>query len=240
MSEETIFREVDEELRSERMRSMWRRFGPFVIGAAVLIVILVAVNEGWRWYQDSVAATSSEQFYQAYDLTQSGDIAGAQEALEQVIADGSGAYPTLARFSQAALMAQEGQTEEALAAYDRLATEQSNPHLRDLALLFAAGLLVDRGDVEGVRSRVGGLISEDNVLRNPARELLGLAQYAAGDAAAARATFAEVLNDPEVSLELRQRVSLFDAQLQAEGAPAPATEDGGAAGNAAGEAAAGE
>ena len=46
MSNENIIREIDEELRSDRMRKLWRNFGPYVIGAAVAIVLIVAVNEG--------------------------------------------------------------------------------------------------------------------------------------------------------------------------------------------------
>ena len=53
MSNETIFREVDEELRGDRLRSFWKRFGPWVIGGAVAIVVLVALNEGWAWWQNS-------------------------------------------------------------------------------------------------------------------------------------------------------------------------------------------
>ncbi|UXN73227.1 hypothetical protein N8D56_20075 [Devosia sp. A8/3-2] len=38
MSQDNIFREVDEELRSDRMRAFWRRFAPYVIGAAIAVV----------------------------------------------------------------------------------------------------------------------------------------------------------------------------------------------------------
>lgn len=221
MSEDSIFTEVSEELRSERMRNMWRRFGPWVIGAAVLIVVLVAANEGWRWYQNSVAATSSDQFYTAFDLANGGDVAGAQDQFNQLIADGSGKYPVLGQFAQAALLASDGKSDEALAAYDAIATTQSDQHLRDLAFLFAANTLVDEGDVAGVEARLGGLMSPDNALRNAAREIFGLTQYAAGDADAARVTFRAIFDDNLASREQLQRVQLYDAQLQAEGAADP-------------------
>src|SRR4051812_14182664 len=135
MSEETIFREVDEELRRDRMRTGWRRFGPLLIGAAVAVVLLVAANEGWAWYQNSNAARSSDQFYAALDLEDGGDVAGAQKALDTVIAQGSGQYPVLAKFKQAGLLARQGKKDDALAAYDALATSQGNQRLRSLALL---------------------------------------------------------------------------------------------------------
>ncbi len=109
MSEDTIFREVDDELRRDRLQSGWRRYGPYVIGAAIAVVLIVAVNEGWAWWQNSNAARSSDQFYTALDLEDGGDIAGAQKALDTVIAQGSGGYPVLAKFKAAGVARQTGQ-----------------------------------------------------------------------------------------------------------------------------------
>lgn len=218
MSEETIFREVDEELRSDRLRNFWRRFGPWVIAAAVLVVLGVAANEGWRWWQNTNAARSSDQFYAALEAAEKSDIAGAQKALDDVIAQGSGGYPTLARFREAALLAHQGNTQGAVAAYDALATSESNPHLRELALVLAANLLVDSGDVAAVQQRVGGLGAPDNPMRNAALEAIGLTQYKAGDLDAALATFNTIAADPLAGGDLQQRVSLYVAQLVAMGA----------------------
>jgi len=223
MSEETIFSEVTEELRSERMRNLWRRFGPFIIGAAVLIVVLVGANEGWRWYQNSVSARSSDQFYSAISLIEKGDNAAALKALDETIATASGGYPILARFSQAALLAKDGKLEEAVAAYDALSTDLDQIKLRQVALVLAASNLVDKGDVKGVEARVGGLIAPDNSLRNVARELLGLARYASGDATGASEIFAQIVADPGVSLDLLRRVQIYQEQLLSQGIAAPVT-----------------
>ncbi|MDB5622431.1 MAG: tetratricopeptide repeat protein [Devosia sp.] len=61
MSQDNIFREVDEELRSDRMRAFWRRFAPYILGAAVGVVLIVAINEGWTWYHSNNAAQSSDE-----------------------------------------------------------------------------------------------------------------------------------------------------------------------------------
>lgn len=224
MSEETIFNEVNEELRSERMRNLWRRFAPYVIGAAVAIVVLVAANEGWSWWQSSNAARSSDQFYSAIELAETGDIAGAQQALNTVIAEGSGQYPALAQFRQAALLAKDGRKTEAVAAYDALSTSLANQELRDLAFLLAGYTLVDNGDVNAVATRVNGLISPEHPMRNAAREAIGLTHYAAGDPGSARNIFEEIAADPTGSLEALGRIQLYLAQLTSEGA-GPATAE---------------
>jgi len=223
MSEETIFSEVDEELRSERMRNLWRRFGPWIIGAAVLVVVLVGANEGWRWYWNSAAARSSDQFYSAIDLIETGQTEAAFEALNETAATGSGGYPVLARFAQAALLSRDTKLDEAVAAYDALSTTLDQPRLRELALLLAATNLVDSADVAGVEARIGGLIDPQNALRNVAGETLGLVLYASGDAQGAREVFARIVDDPAVSIDLLRRVQIYIEQLRSEGITAPET-----------------
>jgi hypothetical protein len=217
MSNENIFREIDEELRTDRMRALWRRFAPFVIGGAIAIVALVAVNEGWSWYTNSQSAAASEELYSALDAAEAGDLAGAQAQLDTLATDGSGGYPVLAEFRKAALLAEQDNATEAVAAYDALANSQSNQRLRELALLLAANILVDSGTLADVEARVGTLATEDSQMRRVAGELLGLAQYKAGDFTAAQASFESVLNDPLTQSGMRNRMAYYLAQMLSEG-----------------------
>lgn len=217
MSNENIFKEIDEELRTDRMRALWRRFAPFVIGGAIAIVALVAVNEGWSWYTNSQSATASDQLYLAIDAAEADDLAAAQAQLDTLAANGSGGYPVLAEFHKAGLLAKQGDTTGAVAAYDALANSQSNPRLRELALLLAANILVDTGTVADVEARIATLANDDAQLRRVARELLGLAQYKAGDHAAAQANFEAVLNDPLAQSPIRNRMAYYLAQMLSEG-----------------------
>jgi hypothetical protein len=224
MSHENFIREIDEELRSDQMRSLWKNFGPWLIAAAVLLVVGVAGYEAWSWLNNSNSARSSDQFYSALALADGTDVAAAQQALDEVAAHGSGSYPLLARFREAALLAKDGKTAEATAAYDAIATGQTNQHIRGLALVLGAYTLVDSGDVGQVEQRVAGLAVPGNPMRNAAREALGLVKYKAGDLAGARSDFEAVLADPLVSREAQARLQIYVAQLTALGATAPATE----------------
>lgn len=221
MSQDNIFREIDEELRSDRMRSLWRRFAPYVIGAAVGVVVLVAANEGWNWYHSNNAAQSSDQLYVAFELIDGGDLAAAQTQLDAVIADGSGSYPVLAQFRRAGVLARDGAVADAVTAYDGLANTQADSRLRELALVLGGTLMVDAGTLADVESRVGSIAVEGSPLRNAAREALGLAQYKAGDFAAAQASFEAVINDPMTQSTTRNRMGYYLAHLMAQGAIAP-------------------
>ncbi|HTJ56421.1 MAG TPA: tetratricopeptide repeat protein [Devosiaceae bacterium] len=222
MSEETIFHEVTEELRRDRLHKSWRRFGPYLIGVAVLVVLVVAGNEGWKWYQSNSSSRSSDDLYQAFDLETGGDLAGAQKVLDQIIAQGSGQYPLIAKFRQAGLLAKQNASDQALAAYDALATSVGDPRLKGLALLLGANILVDKGDVPGVKSRIEGLLAPTDPLHTSAEETLGLAQYKAGDLNGALNTFEQVMNDPNAPQPTVGRMRLYAAQLVAQGATPPA------------------
>ncbi|WP_338723165.1 tetratricopeptide repeat protein [Devosia sp. XK-2] len=217
MSNENIFREIDEELRTDRMRALWRRFAPFVIGGAIAIVALVAVNEGWSWYTKSQSAAASEEFYGALNAAEAGNLDEALAQLDTLAANGSGGYPVLAEFRKAALLSDEGDAAGAVAAYDTLANNRSNPRLRELALLLAANILVDHGTLADVEARIATLATDDNHMRRVARELLGLAQYKAGDYAAAEESFQAVIDDPLAQSGARNRMAYYLAQMLAEG-----------------------
>ncbi|MDB5621684.1 MAG: tetratricopeptide repeat protein, partial [Devosia sp.] len=170
------------------------------------------------------AAQSSDELYTAFELVDGGDLAGAQAALDQVIAEGSGSYPVLAQFRKAGVLAKAGNPAEAVALYDSLANSQSNPRLRELALVLAGTLMIDNGTLADVQSRIETIATEGNPLRNAAREAMGLAQYKAGDYAAAQASFEAVLNDPLTQNSARQRMGYYLGQMLAEGVIAPEPE----------------
>ncbi|WDR05584.1 hypothetical protein PSQ90_15125 [Devosia rhodophyticola] len=127
----------------------------------------------------------------------------------------------MARFRDAGLLAKDGKSEAAIAAYDTLANNETNPRLRELALVLAGNLLVDGGSLSDVEARVSTLAAEGGPMRNAAREALGLAQYKAGDFDAARANFQAVVDDPRSQSSVRNRMSYYLAQLLSEGAIPP-------------------
>jgi hypothetical protein len=225
MSNENFISEINEELRSDRLRNFWKRFGPYVITLMVLIVVATAGYEGYNWWRSDASAKASDDFYAALQLADGTDAAAAEKALDGLVAGGWGAYPTLAKFREAALLARDGKTDEAVAAYDGLASAQTNQRLRDVAMVLAAYLLVDKGDVAAVNQRVAGIADGSSPMRNAAREALGLVKYKAGDLEGARQSFQAAVDDANSSSEMRQRIAVYLRQLLAQGIAAPAAAD---------------
>jgi hypothetical protein len=213
-----IFREVDEDLRREQLKKLWDRYGTYVIGLAVLIVVVTA---GWRFYeywQQTQAQASGDRFVAALRLADDGKHAEAGAALDELVKDGSGGYPLLATFRSAAEKAAAGDDKGAVAAYDAAAAASGAPALvRDLARLRAALILVSTASVDELKKRIGDLADPTSAWRHSAREILGIAAYRNGDFAVARGYYEDIANDQQTPQDLRQRadfmLSVLDARL---------------------------
>ncbi len=220
-----IFKEVDEDLRRDQMRKLWDRFGPYVIGLAILIVVATAGYRGWVYWQEKQAQATGDRFLAALDLANQGKHEEAITALKAIEANGSGSYPVLAGLRVASEMAVTGKTEDAIAEYDAIAARKgTSDAIKALARLRAAALLVDTAPLADLEKRLNDLAATGNVWRHNARELLGLDAWRVGDYEAARKYFDEINNDQESPADLRQRaqvmLSLITARIGAPPAPA--------------------
>ena len=208
-----LLREVDEEIRRERYMRLWDRFGIYVVGAALLVVIAVAGWRGWEWYQAREAAKSGARFEAALQLASDGKRAEAEAAFNELSKDATAGYRTLARFRVAAEAAKTDQ-QAGVAAFDALAADQSlEPALRDIARLHAGYLLVDTAPVAEITERMKPLQSPAAPFHHSANELVGLAHYRAGEFEAAGKIFAALAGDAGAPPSMRQRLQMMNALL---------------------------
>ena len=94
---ETFIREVDEELRRDQLKSLWKRFAPLIIGVCVLIVAVTAGYRGWMWWEERQAAQAGDRFMAALTEIESGDRAKGEAELAAIAAESGAGYSALAR-----------------------------------------------------------------------------------------------------------------------------------------------
>jgi hypothetical protein len=82
-----IIREVDEELRHERYMKLWDRYGLYLVGAALIVVIGVGGWRGYEWYSAREAAKSGARFEAAMQLSADGKRAEAEAAFNELARD---------------------------------------------------------------------------------------------------------------------------------------------------------
>jgi hypothetical protein len=201
-----IFHEVDEEVRRERLKKLWDRYGILIVAAAILLVAGVG---GWRYYQHWQAGKAAEAgmaYDQAVTLAEEGKHQEAQAALDKIATTGTPAYRALARLRAAAELSQRD-PKAAVAEYDRIAADTTvEKKLQELAAIRAAFLLVDSAPLDEMVRRLEPISGGRATFRHSARELLALAAWRNGDMAVARRWSELIMADAESPANLRARI----------------------------------
>jgi hypothetical protein len=208
-------REIDEELRREQLLKLWDKYGVYVLGAVLAVVLGVA---GWKYYQHQTAEaneTASTQFIFALNDITAKRFLDAQKGLEDLSATAPAGYASLAKLRLAAQQGAEGNILEAVKSYEGIAGDQSvDPILRDYARLQIAVLKFDDTLFTELRNQISSLASDRSPWRYSARELLGMGAMKAGLETEARSHFNRLLGDnttpPGIADRARMMIALLD------------------------------
>ena len=211
-----IFREVDEDVRRERLRKLWERYGGLVITACVLLVVAVGGWRAYEWWQAKKAAEAGTAFQAAMVLSGEGKNKEAEEAFAKVAANGTATYRMLAKFREAAEVARRD-PKAAVAIYDQLAADGSVGRvLQDLAALRAGMILVDTASYSEVVQRLEPLTAPDRTFRHSARNALALAAWRAKDTTAVRKWSDMILADADTPSGTRGQIQMLLALADAD------------------------
>lgn len=215
-----IFREVDDELRAERLRNAARRYAGVGIGAVVLVGIAAGAWEYHVSRANQAAAVSSATYLQALrDVSPAAGPSSASTPLTDVqkkalaqletVAKGSPAgLATLAKFQVAATNASHGQLPDALTVWNAISQDQSvSPTLRDLAALYWCQWQVDSGDEAAIRSRLSLLTGKGKPFASLANEVLATLDLRTGKLDDARKLLSSLAQDVQAPEGVRMRAN---------------------------------
>jgi hypothetical protein len=216
-----IFDEVTEDLRTERAIMLARRYGGLLIAAFILVLLGVAGQQGYVWYQSKQNDKAATAFIA---ITGPIDAAGPNltndqrqqdaAALTNFAATAPSGYRTLANLRAAALYADAGQAAQAQGLWNNVADDTSaDPLLRDLAnLLWAQHALGSAPDAD-VLARLKPLLDQTNPYHGLAQETQALLYLHEGKTDLAKALFSQIASDPTAPDGVRNRADGLLAKL---------------------------
>ena len=147
-----IFDEIEEDLRRDRMKEIWQRYGHYILALAVLIVIGVAGRQGYNYWKETKSQSSANTFYEAVTAENSLD------ALTLIASDLPDGYAMLARFRIAALYAEDGNNAAAEEIYLELNEDTSiDIFYRDTALLLSVMNAPNSADKNSLIERIADI-----------------------------------------------------------------------------------
>jgi hypothetical protein len=205
--------EVDEEVRRDRMETLWKRFSPFIIGAVAILLLAVAGHQVWKHFEDEKAAAAGAAFSAALTQAQTGKQVEAAQTLADLAKTAPKGFAQLARFQQAAVLIEAKDIPGAIAVYDGIAADSSaDARFRDLARYLAAFHGLDSLEPDVLRQKLAGIVADSPWYAN-ARELQALVDLKAGNTEAARRQLTALADDPLVPAGLRGRAAELLAAL---------------------------
>ncbi len=210
-----IFNEIDEELRNEQIRKLWDRYGVLVLAMAVAIVVVVAGWRGYEYWRLLQSRAQGDAFAAATRNVRAGELDRGLDALQGLVATGSGGYPALSGLRAAATLAAKGDTAAAIKAFDALAAKSTaEPLLAEVARVRAAYLALDVEERPAVEARAAPLAAPGKPFRHAAREILALSAWKAGDIAGTTRWIEQVDADPQTPRDLADRIAVLSALVR--------------------------
>lgn len=207
MSEELI-REVDEEVKRDKLQQQLKRYGPFVVAGVVMVAAGAGGGVFWADQQEQKRLALGDQFGAAIVLAEQGNLDEAFQAFAALAEEGSGGYRMLAKIRQAALAVEFGDTETAIRLYREVADQKGlASEFRDMATVLGGMLEADDGDPAELAARLAPLTAEDNAWRFSARELTAVLAIRQGDADGAAEILRGLAGDVSAPPGVRARSS---------------------------------
>ena len=200
MSDSAAFQEVDDAVRQDDLKLWWKRWGSWVVAAAVLGVVAVAGLVGWRQYDSSRRAEASVAYSAALAKVET-DKAAARAELNKQAENAPSPYNFLAALAAAQL---QDKPADQVASLDAVAPRLP-PELSDLALVMAGFRSIDAGKLEEEVGKLGAIGQGDRPFRVSVLELQALAAAKKGDLKRAKELWTDITKDTSAPQGAQQR-----------------------------------
>jgi len=211
---ETFLREVDENLRRDRIRAAAKKNAKWAIAALVLFLAGAGGLIWWQQHQIKRSETQVEQLADIYKNVGEGLVGNAPQQLDELSKSGSKAVRGSAEFTAAAVAIQQGDNKTAVAKYREIAGDRSLPKpYRDAALIRQTALEFDQIRPDEVIARLAPLTKPGEPWFGTAAEVTGLALIKQGKKEEAGRLFAAIAKDKNAPQPIRERAMQVAASL---------------------------
>jgi hypothetical protein len=226
---ESFYREVDEELRRDQMKTYWERFGKLVIAGVVLLLALIGGYIWWQNQKEVKAGERSATLVEAFDDVAAGRKKAAIPKLDALVESGSDGHRAAALLTKADIAIEAKDLKGAAALYRQVADDSglARPY-RDLALVRMTAVELDTLPPQAVIDRLKGLAVPGNPWFGSAGEMTALSYLKQGKPQQAAGIFAAMAKDKKLPDTLRSRATQMAGSLGVDAVQesADATQDG--------------
>lgn len=204
-----LLQEVDEAVRKDRLDTIMQRYGRWIIGGVLAILLAFGGYLYWNHRQDVARGEQAEQLIAALDKLQTNQPRAAASELEKIAAEGTPAYRAAALMQQANIKAGAGDLKAAAALMAKIVADaEVDRSLRDLALIRQTAFEYDTLKPEAVIARMKPIVDASDPASSwfaSAAELSASAHYRLGQFDQAGALYGRIAKLPDLTRSLQSR-----------------------------------
>ena len=200
-----ILRQVDEDLRKEKLSSLWNRFKIYIISFTLLLIISVSIYQYLEILEYNEKVSTIEKYYKASNNDSIEEILGKLEIIE-----------TSNEFSQnlidlkiADIHIVKGDTEQGLENLEQIFKSKNQSILGDLALYKYLMLKIDQVTLNEFNNLIENFNSKENNFNYLFSELVGIKNIIDGQYSEGKIIFESLLNNASVSNEIKIRAEKY-------------------------------
>lgn len=183
-----IFQEVDEDLRRDTASALWAKYQNLVYGLVAAIILGTAGVTGWQIYDRQARENAGVAYLTALQQAQQ-DPKSAEQVLGE-LAHAGGPFANLVRFDVAHEALKAGNKQGALDLFTAMAADADlEAPFKGAAALMGGYVALDLGKADAAVALAQPLTGDGQPYRLSALEITGLAAYANGDKAKAKAIY---------------------------------------------------
>ena len=184
-----LFEEVEEQLRSDRYRTLALKALPWVLGLAAAALIATLGYWGWSYYRGQTIAKASEQYAAGLEALEQGKSDQAAKVFTEVSKSQAQGYKSLALMQLGGIQLSQNHIGAAVGLFDQAAAAAPDDVIGDAARLKSAFAVLDTAAAKDVEARLTPLLQDGRPYRVQAREALAFSKLMAGNLAGARGDF---------------------------------------------------
>ena len=200
-----ILRQVDEDLRKEKLTSLWNRFKIYIISITLLLIISVSVYQYLEISQYNEKVSTIESYYKASNNV---PIDQMLDKLKKIQTNNEFSQD-LIDLKMADIYLTKGDIELGSEKLEEIFKSENKSILGDLALYKYLMLKIDVVTLNEVNNLIENFNSKENNFNYLFSELVGIKNIIDGQYSEGKIIFESLLNDVSVSNEIKIRAEKY-------------------------------
>ena len=202
-----IFNEVDEDIRKERYQNLWSKYGKYVIGFLILIVIFFSLTQYLQSKNISDNKNILDIYFTAVESIEKNQLDLADQNLNIVYNEKNKTLAAISSIKLSQVYLEDNQKNKALSLLEDIYNNNSLESIyRELALYKYIIINFENIEVDNIENMIGSIKNNNKIFDLYFQEMIGIKYLTLGDFKKANSIFTNLSLDENTTFDLRMRL----------------------------------